>query len=76
MRKHIALIIMALGSPVLLSACTPQQINAAATLNCALAADGSTVVAILKPGYAAPSNAAAVVGCTAGQQIGAALAAK
>jgi hypothetical protein len=56
-----------------LAGCTPSQLDAAAKVNCALAADGSTVVAIIKPGYAAPANAAAVVGCDAGQAVGAAL---
>jgi hypothetical protein len=57
-----------------LSQCSPAQINAAATLNCALAADGATVVGIAKPGQAVVAGAAASVGCAAGQQVGQALA--
>lgn len=58
----------------LLAGCSPAQIQAGANLNCALAADGSTVVAIAKPGLANVAAAGATVGCNAGQQIGAALA--
>lgn len=56
-----------------LAACSPAQLQAGANLNCALAADGATVVAIAKPGYAQVAAAGSTVGCTAGQQIGAAL---
>lgn len=67
--------LMALVFIAALPACSPSQILAGAQLNCALASDGATVVAVLKPGYAAPANAASVVGCDAGTRIGAALAA-
>lgn len=71
MKKHIALIVAALGSATLFSGCMSGQ--EAAQLNCALAPDLATVVAIVKSGYAAPANAAAVVGCAAGTAIGASL---
>lgn len=46
---------------------TPSQV---AQLNCILAADGATVVAIVRPGLALPANGLAVVGCQTGTQIG------
>ena len=68
-------VLMITGALAVLSGCTPAQLTATAQLNCALASDGATVVAIVKPGYSAPANAASVVGCAAGTQIGQALAA-
>lgn len=47
---------------------TPVQL---AAVNCVLAQDGATVIAIAKPGLAVPANGLAVVGCDAGTQIGA-----
>lgn len=46
---------------------TPAQL---AAVNCVLASDGATVVAVIKPGMALPANGLAKVGCDAGTQIG------
>lgn len=66
----------ALMSLAVLSQCSPAEIQSAAVLNCALAADGATVVAIARPGLALPASAGAKIGCDAGTQIGDALSAK
>lgn len=46
-----------------------------AALNCVLAKDGATVVAVVRPGLALPAGAVAVVGCDLGTQVGAVIGA-
>ncbi len=41
-----------------------------AALNCVVASDGATVVAIVKPGLALPASGLATIGCQAGTQVG------
>jgi hypothetical protein len=47
-----------------------------AAVNCVLASDGATVVAIARPGLALPAAAGAKVGCDAGTQLGQIIGAK
>lgn len=58
------------------SGCQSLTAPQVAALNCVLASDGATVVAIVKPGLALPAAGLATIGCQSGTQIGQVLTSK
>lgn len=70
MRNHLLSYGLCIPLSTMLAGCQSLTAPQVAALNCVLASDGATVVAIVKPGLALPAAGLATVGCQSGTQIG------